>query len=269
MNFGASAAGREWLATELALQQYTRPCSHCKAALQKSAGCDHVVCTSCHQDMCWRCGTHVHLTGKLVRHCSLCKHDYRDHRYDRVYRVRLICVLPLILPFVILYLLLAVVVAVLTGCFGGCFRCGRCFVFRNNNTNTDNNNNNDTNNTHRVVAPQMTVPNGNGDNGPMRGSARLGILASIIIVLLPIVLLSEDFGLHWRWLDEVFPEPENEMPVLEVIQTASTETASTTTTTTTTTKKQRQRGKSDKNETIHSSGQSDLDDALARMEEGV
>lgn len=55
--FRTTDRARSWDETEQTLQQWTKPCSHCGVSLQKSAGCDHIVCVSCQQDMCWKVRT--------------------------------------------------------------------------------------------------------------------------------------------------------------------------------------------------------------------
>jgi len=111
--------------TERALNRYTRACSHCGGRIQKGGGCDHVVCTACGNDMCYRCGTHVHLTGKVIRSCSKCNKAYMDHRHECADRFRFIIFLPLIVPCFIAYVVLMVVLAIVTGGFGCCFGGGR------------------------------------------------------------------------------------------------------------------------------------------------
>ena len=111
--------------TERALDRYTRACSHCGGRIQKGSGCDHVVCTACGNDMCYRCGTHQHLTGKVIRSCSKCKMSYMDHRHECTYRFRLIIFLPLIVPCFAAYVILMGVLAIVTGGFGCCFGGGR------------------------------------------------------------------------------------------------------------------------------------------------
>lgn len=100
-----------------------RACSHCGAMLWKAGGCDHLVCPACHQDMCFKCGTHLHLSGKVLRHCSKCRQGFVDHRYQDEYQRQLWCWLPFMVPGWILYTLGALVVAVVTCgycCFFGC-----------------------------------------------------------------------------------------------------------------------------------------------------
>eukprot|EP00977_Amphora_coffeiformis_P023684 scaffold13933_cov219-Amphora_coffeaeformis.AAC.11 len=111
--------------TERALDRYTRACSHCGGRIQKGSGCDHVVCTACGNDMCYRCGTHQHLTGKVIRSCSKCKMSYMDHRHECAFRFRLIIFLPLIVPCFVAYVILMGVLAIVTGGFGCCFGGGR------------------------------------------------------------------------------------------------------------------------------------------------
>lgn len=102
----------------------TKPCSHCGAALQKYAGCDHVVCPACHDDMCFRCGTHLHLTGKVTRYCIHCQQGYLDHRYLWQIRLYYCLMLPFALPFVLIYSVAMIGVVLLTFCCCGCFGCG-------------------------------------------------------------------------------------------------------------------------------------------------
>lgn len=121
--------------TERVLQQHTKPCSHCGGRIQKEAGCDHVVCPACRHDMCYKCGTHEHLTGKVIRTCSQCSLSYLDHRHEMAYKCRTLLSLPLLLPTFLLYVVLMAVLAVVTGGFGCCFGCGRCLA--NNNGDDD------------------------------------------------------------------------------------------------------------------------------------
>jgi len=238
-------AAQQLAATESTLRKYTQECSHCHAVLQKSAGCDHIICSACQNDMCWKCGTHVYLTGQLVRHCSKCQRDYRDHRYDNVYRRRMCLCLPVLLPFMLVYMALAATVATLSGCFCGCFRCGRCLEFPDDNINNTNSSSGNKKATTRPDGSSTSSSNNDQTAAatrqeeaaaapPPRGNARMGISASVIIIFLPIILLLEDFGIHVRILDDLFPEPDNEIPLyntttaaadnLEVTHNTTTET---------------------------------------------
>jgi hypothetical protein len=108
----------EQQASDVFLSTHTKPCSHCSTPICKSGGCDHVLCPVCHMDMCYRCGTHVHLTGKVIRTCSQCQQGFLDHRYERQYRCRLLLCLPLLMPAIIMYMALALVLCVLClGCY--------------------------------------------------------------------------------------------------------------------------------------------------------
>jgi len=210
---------RQLAQTEQTLSKYTKPCSHCGCRIQKSHGCDHVICGHCHEDMCFKCGTHAYLSGTMIRRCERCRRDYRDHRYDHIYRIRLVLFLPLLLPMIVLYVALAAVAAVVTGCFGGCFRCGRCFDSKTSTTtsNSSSNNNNGESTT--------TASTSNNDEiKEKRGTARHGVCASAIVIFLPFIVLLEDFGIHLQILDELFPEPDNEMPVMPVMAVAGTMT---------------------------------------------
>ncbi len=102
----------------------TKPCSHCGAALQKYAGCDHVVCPACHNDMCFKCGTHQHLTGKVTKQCSQCQQAYLDHRYLWHVRLYYCLTLPFALPFVLAYAAIMLGLVLMSLCCCGCFGCG-------------------------------------------------------------------------------------------------------------------------------------------------
>ena len=41
------------------LPRDVKECSHCRVPIVKFAGCDHVICSQCQNDMCFKCGTHV------------------------------------------------------------------------------------------------------------------------------------------------------------------------------------------------------------------
>ncbi len=102
----------------------TKPCSHCGAALHKYAGCDHVVCPACHNDMCFHCGTHQHLTGKVTRQCSKCQQSYLDHRYMWHVRLYYCLTLPFALPFAVAYVIIMLGLVLVSLCCCGCFGCG-------------------------------------------------------------------------------------------------------------------------------------------------
>ncbi|KAL3939046.1 MAG: hypothetical protein SGARI_001515 [Bacillariaceae sp.] len=111
--------------SERAIRELCKPCSHCQAPIQKAAGCDHIICPSCHDDMCFKCGSHVHMHGDgMVRSCRKCSQSFIDHRYMGRYRIMLCLVFPIYLPFMILHMALTSALALVTcGCFC-CFGCG-------------------------------------------------------------------------------------------------------------------------------------------------
>lgn len=49
-----------------AIRRFAKPCSHCGIPIHKESGCDHIICASCKQDMCFRCGSHEYLTGEAA-----------------------------------------------------------------------------------------------------------------------------------------------------------------------------------------------------------
>ena len=108
-----------------------KPCSHCSVPIYKEAGCDHIVCPRCDQDMCFKCGTHMYLTGRLgndnasmIRECLKCQQSFVDHRHRRAYRCLLILLLPVCLPICIIYASMAALLAVGTGGCCCCLGCG-------------------------------------------------------------------------------------------------------------------------------------------------
>jgi hypothetical protein len=113
--------------SERIIQKYCKPCSHCQAQIFKESGCDHIVCPSCHHDMCFRCGTHQYLQGKentMIRNCQQCQQSFIDHRYMGWYRLLICITLPFYLPLFILHVVVVGAIAVAScGCCC-CLGCG-------------------------------------------------------------------------------------------------------------------------------------------------
>jgi IBR domain len=65
------------------IQDSSKPCPSCSAAVELEGGCDHVVCLSCGDDFCFRCGTGEHLTGTVFRACSNCGASYYGLSFSR------------------------------------------------------------------------------------------------------------------------------------------------------------------------------------------
>ena len=53
----------------------TKPCSHCGAPITKNGGCNHMHCSACNQDFCWRCGTHEHIQSGYCHKCNRDMHE--------------------------------------------------------------------------------------------------------------------------------------------------------------------------------------------------
>lgn len=53
----------------------TKPCPHCGVRIDRAEGCDHVICSACHKDFCFRC-LEPNLTGKYIRTCPNCTESY-------------------------------------------------------------------------------------------------------------------------------------------------------------------------------------------------
>ena len=41
------------------IAQFTRPCPGCKQPIEKSTGCNHMTCPTCHTNFCWLCGRKI------------------------------------------------------------------------------------------------------------------------------------------------------------------------------------------------------------------
>jgi hypothetical protein len=113
------------LGSEQIIGPSTKPCSHCGMGIHKEDGCDHIVCSSCKGDMCFKCGSHEFLSGQMLRKCTRCNQGYIDHhRY--FWRFLLTCCLSLILYILISFLYIAIsgaLVVVTCGCCC-CLGCG-------------------------------------------------------------------------------------------------------------------------------------------------
>eukprot|EP00980_Cylindrotheca_fusiformis_P019915 scaffold7017_cov134-Cylindrotheca_fusiformis.AAC.10 len=116
---------RQMKMSEKMIKVLTKPCSHCAAPIEKESGCDHVICVSCNEDMCYRCGTHIHLRGDgMIRSCNNCEQSFVDHRYIWSYRLAFCLSLPLGIAFCVFYTCVVGATAILSlGCFC-CFCCG-------------------------------------------------------------------------------------------------------------------------------------------------
>jgi hypothetical protein len=186
--------------SEASLKQWTKSCSHahCGARIHKAAGCDHVLCPACHNDMCFKCGTHLYLSGKVVRSCSMCQQGFVDHRYNRQYRCRQCFWLPFLLPAMFVYVAIMSVVAVLTLGFGCCFRCGLDVYDRD--------------------APSTTASASSSRSTQHKEYApRRGIQLGATLIFLPLVGLLRDYGIPYcHDFDEIFAE-ENELDDIPIM----------------------------------------------------
>jgi hypothetical protein len=67
--------------SEEAIRSFTKPCSHCGARIERESGCDFMTCGFCYKEMCFKCGTHVHLSGSsgnMLRFCTQCRQLHLD-----------------------------------------------------------------------------------------------------------------------------------------------------------------------------------------------
>jgi hypothetical protein len=122
--YTSSKGARQVQKSEKAIRDFTKPCSHCGAPIEKESGCDHIICLSCKDDMCFQCGTHVHLSGDMIRTCDKCKQHFVDHRHIWKYRCTLCLSLPVYIPFCIIHILLTGLIAILSSGCCCCLGCG-------------------------------------------------------------------------------------------------------------------------------------------------
>lgn len=59
-----------------AVHDTTKPCPHCNARIELYGGCEHIVCSSCNNDWCYKCGRYDYLVGNTIRTCTLCQQSY-------------------------------------------------------------------------------------------------------------------------------------------------------------------------------------------------
>lgn len=107
-----------------AVVETTKPCPHCNARIELYGGCEHIVCTSCHNDWCYKCGQYQYLIGNTIRTCTLCHQSYMDHRKLERQRIKACLRLPLTLPLALVYMVVATASALASGCCCMFFGCG-------------------------------------------------------------------------------------------------------------------------------------------------
>lgn len=118
------ALSTDQMLSETAVRDTTKPCPHCDARIELYGGCEHVVCSTCHNDFCYKCGRYEYLVGNTIRTCTLCNQSYMDHRKLEKQRVKACLMLPLTLTMAILYMVIAAASAMASGCCCMCFGCG-------------------------------------------------------------------------------------------------------------------------------------------------
>mmetsp|Transcript_14830 Transcript_14830/g.19412 ORF Transcript_14830/g.19412 Transcript_14830/m.19412 type:complete len:448 (+) Transcript_14830:114-1457(+) len=201
--------------SERVLQKHTRPCPHCGCRIFKHAGCDHVVCPACHEDMCFKCGEYKHLTGKLVRTCQNCNQGYLDHRYDYQHRIRALLWFPFLLPFMVIYVVILTAICIGTGLFCCCCGCKMNVMDENNGDSgamNNNNNNKDITNRQRTKAQDSSsLPNGvDGQSATTQSTTPdEAIKTGFCVILLPILFFLSDFGWHFDFVDQLMDGGNN------------------------------------------------------------
>ncbi|THY30266.1 hypothetical protein D6D01_03279 [Aureobasidium pullulans] len=59
--------------SEATLQATSKPCPNCQARIEKSDGCDHMLCSQCQHQFCWAC---------LADFIPIARHGLRNHHPD-------------------------------------------------------------------------------------------------------------------------------------------------------------------------------------------
>ena len=108
-----------------AIKKDSKPCPNCAIPIFKNAGCDHIVCSSCQKDFCYKCGTDEYLQGTAFRTCSHCGGNYFDHRYERRLQCQIIFCFPLLLPLYFIYFALTIFCCTISCGCGCCCECGK------------------------------------------------------------------------------------------------------------------------------------------------
>ena len=53
------------------MRTHSKRCPRCDAAIEKSGGCNKVVCGFCRCIMCWKCGREIHGYDHFKKRCRL------------------------------------------------------------------------------------------------------------------------------------------------------------------------------------------------------
>lgn len=76
------------LESEMWVSSHTQPCPNCAAKVERSGGCNHMICTVCGQHYCYVCGrdwcvllcarpTCCHVPASAAAWASVCSHAGR------------------------------------------------------------------------------------------------------------------------------------------------------------------------------------------------
>ena len=191
-------------ASEQVLESHTRPCPHCGARIFKDAGCDHIVCPSCHEDFCWKCGSHEFLVGKLTRTCKKCSQSYLDHRYDRQHRLRTCLWLPFLIPFMLAYICIMFAICIATGFF--CCCCGCTMTVEDMEQNDDKNNSSSLQKHSSRSSTKSTSRDGLDElifKPMMTQSPTKAIRTGFNVIFLPVLLFVHQLGYHIEFVDQI------------------------------------------------------------------
>jgi len=75
---------QERLATQRLIQQSTVPCPTCAIAIEKTEGCNHMLCTFCGTHFCWNCGKAIMLSNPYDHFSSTGCKAFNDEDIERI-----------------------------------------------------------------------------------------------------------------------------------------------------------------------------------------
>ncbi|TRY88945.1 hypothetical protein DNTS_008513 [Danionella cerebrum] len=115
---------RNWASVIEHGQRNAQKCPRCKIHIQRIEGCDHMTCTQCHTNFCYRCGEryrHLRFFGDHTSNLSVfgCKYRYLPEKphLRRLVRGSVCTSKMLVAPVVIVLVVVAGALALVVGLF--------------------------------------------------------------------------------------------------------------------------------------------------------
>jgi len=109
--------------SEQLIQSIAKPCPKCAAMVVRGDGCDHVKCSQCGTDYCYKC-QNINMTGKFLLKCTMCQNSFIEHEYFCYWRIMAVLCLPIWLPLAFLWSALFFGLFLLSCCC--CLPCAIC-----------------------------------------------------------------------------------------------------------------------------------------------